>query len=378
MHKTNLTYLLIVIVFTTQIRAQKNPDFQGQAMAFGNYSPDFNNNILIGGRYIPQLNYTISIDSAKKTDFEASANLFGAVSIFPPDSSDFDGNINPYRIWARFTGNQFEIRLGLQKIDFGSATLLRPLQWFNQIDPRDPLALTNGVYGALGRYYFLNNANIWLWILYGNEKTRGSDALTTYTKNPEFGGRVQYPVPKGEIAASYHHRTADSLGIKPPVSYGQIPEDRFALDGKWDVKIGLWFEASYIHKSRNIGLLTNQTLLNLGADYTFGLGNGLNVIAEHLLMGYGSQSFGFTGRSNISAATLAYPMGLFDNLSSVLYYSWDTEAFSVFVNYQHQFKNITGYIMAYYNPGSQQGIRENELFNQVSGPGIRLMLVYNH
>merc|ERR1712127_1137306 len=104
--------------------------------------------------------------------------------------------------------NQFELRVGLQKIDFGSASLLRPIQWFNQIDPRDPLQLTNGVYGVLGRYYFLNNANIWLWTLYGNEKTRGFDALETNKKVPEFGGRIQYPTKKGEIALSYHHRSA--------------------------------------------------------------------------------------------------------------------------------------------------------------------------
>ena len=34
---------------------------------------------------------------------------------------------------------------------------------------------TNGVNALLGRYYFNNNANIWLWGLYGNEDPRGFD-----------------------------------------------------------------------------------------------------------------------------------------------------------------------------------------------------------
>ena len=35
--------------------------------------------------------------------------------------------------------------------------------------------------------------------------------------------------------------------------------------------------------------------------------------------------------------------------------------------------------MAFYNPDTpQQGIQQNELVNQFAGPGIRLMLVYNH
>ena len=68
----------------------------------------------------------------------------------------------------RYSSDQFELRLGLQKINFGSASMLRPLMWFDQMDPRDPLHLTDGVWGLLARYYFLNNANIWLWGLYGN------------------------------------------------------------------------------------------------------------------------------------------------------------------------------------------------------------------
>ena len=94
--------------------------------------------------------------------------MYGSVLYHPFDSSQVDAAIKAYRLWGRYTGHQFEVRVGLQKIDFGSAMMLRPLQWFDEMDPRDPLNFTTGVYGALGRYYFLNNANIWGWILYGN------------------------------------------------------------------------------------------------------------------------------------------------------------------------------------------------------------------
>jgi len=56
-------------------------------------------------------------------------------------------------MWIRLSTKQFELRAGLQKINFGSATLLRPLMWFDKIDPRDPLQLTDGVYALLARYY---------------------------------------------------------------------------------------------------------------------------------------------------------------------------------------------------------------------------------
>jgi hypothetical protein len=241
------------------------------------------------------------------------------------------------------------------------------------------LGLTNGVYGILGRYYFLNNANIWVWGLYDNEKTRGFDAVKTYKKDPEFGGRVQYPVPKGELGLSFHHRTADSEGILGVPAFEKIPENRIALDGKWDVEIGLWFEASYIHKTENVGILTDQTLLNLGADYTFGIGNGLNVVAEHLIIAYDEDAFQFANNTQLTAFNLSYPLGLFDNLNALVYQDWTSNNTTFFMNYEHQFKKLTGYVMAYYNPDTQQGIQQNELVNNsFAGPGFRLMLVYNH
>ena len=42
-----------------------------------------------------------------------------------------------------------------QKMNFGSAIILRCLTWFNSIDPRDPLQATDGKTGPLLRYYFL-------------------------------------------------------------------------------------------------------------------------------------------------------------------------------------------------------------------------------
>jgi len=369
---TGLTFFIIAMLCYKTTNAQNKPEFNGQVSAFGNYAPDNTYDGLLGGRYIPELQYNIGLDSTKNIDFEASANIYGTAIFDLFDESETDGDIDPYRIWGRYTGEQFEFRVGLQKIDFGSATILRPLQWFNQIDPRDPLQLTNGVYGALLRYYFLNNANIWVWGLYGNEKTRGFDALESYKDHPEFGGRVQSPLSKGEIALTYHHRTATNTAIE------QIPENKFAIDGKWDVEVGLWFEASHTNSTKNIGDLTNQTLINGGIDYTFGIGNGLNVVTEHLVSTFDEKAFEFSNNAHITAATLSYPLGFFDNLSAVTYYSWETEDFSFFLNFEHQFKHFTGYFMPYYNPEQQQGIAQNELIYTSSGPGLRLMLVYNH
>ena len=367
----------VMLLGVLSAKGQNTFNFDGQLSGVANWSPEADAWGLLNGRYLPELNYDWKLDTTHNWYFEASANIYGS-STFYNDSTILDGNVSPYRIWTRFSGRNYEVRLGLQKIDFGSATLLRPLQWFNQIDPRDPLQLTNGVNAVLGRYYFLNNANIWIWGLYGNEKTRGFYATKTYHKHPEFGGRFQYPVPKGELALSYHHRTADAHQIFNQNTFEKIPENRIGLDGKWDVEIGLWFEASYINKSKDVGLLTNQTLLNIGTDYTIGIGNGLNIVAEHLITSANNNNWENSTNAHITASTISYPLALYDNLSTVLYYNWPTNDFTFFLNYSHQFTKITAYAMAFYNPRNQEGVQQNELVNNFSGPGIRFMLVYNH
>lgn len=374
----NTITIILFILLAVSMMAQQKLDFDGQLSLVSSYSPQNDLDVFIGGRYIPQLSYKIPLDSIRFVDFEASANVFASSLFHPFDTSENRLGILPYRGWFRYSDKQFELRVGLQKIDFGSSTLLRPIQWFNQIDPRDPLQLTNGVYAVLGRYYFLNNANIWLWALYGNEKTRGFDVLESNWRIPEIGTRVQYPVPKGELALSYHYRTANSLQhiFLPP--YEKIPEHRIGIDGKWDLKVGLWTEAAYVRSSKKIGDLTNQTFINIGADYTFGVGSGLNIIAEHLILSYDEEAFAFRNTANLTAMTLAYPFTMYDRLSTIFYYNWSSKDVTFFLNYEHQFKRITTYVMLYHNPNTMQGIQQNDLVNNFSGAGLRVAVVFNH
>ncbi|MCK9453013.1 MAG: hypothetical protein M0Q90_15065 [Bacteroidales bacterium] len=377
-NKFSLPLFLLCCCFMLTAKAQHHFEFDGQASIYGSYSPDNTLNFFAGGRYLPELNYGYTFENSTTLDFEASANMYASVLFHPFDSAQTDGAIKAYRFWARYVGKQFELRAGLQKIDFGTATMLRPLQWFDEIDPRDPLKFTTGVYGLLGRYYFLNNANIWAWVLYGNENQRGFELLKNNSKIPEFGGRVQLPVSRGEIAATYHHRNAFSETAQGFPVFENIPENRFALDGKWDVEVGLWFEAVHINKSKDLGMLSNQSYLTLGIDYTFGVGNGLTVAIENMFSTFDQKAFEFKNTSNITATSLSYPVGFFDNISAMLYYSWSSEDFSFFLNYEHQFKKFSGYIMAFYNPENQAGFGSIRYENSFSGPGIRLMLVYTH
>ena len=352
---------------------------KGQLSAWSHYNPDNSLPVQLGGRYIPQVNYEWRLPDRHKLDFEASANIYGDSNWKQFDDPSYHGRIKPYRAWARYSTRQFEMRLGLQKINFGSASMLRPLMWFDRIDPRDPLQLTDGVWGLLGRYYFLNNANIWLWGLYGNDKTKGWELVKTRDGHPEFGGRVQVPIPSGEAAFTYHHRMTDSRGLEEMMlAFGRIPEHRIGIDARVDYVIGMWVEGAWVQKIRDLGPFTHQEIMNAGMDYTFGIGNGLSVTMEHLLAAYDEDAFSLENRTSFSALSLSYPVSLFDHLTAIVYRDWSNNNLYSFVNWQRQYNRITLHLMAYWNPDqynlpAQQG-REN-LF---AGRGFQIMFVFNH
>lgn len=372
----NRLLIIFLLVIGLGIKAQNTFNFDGQLSGVVNWSPEAESWGLLNGRYLPELNYDWEMNANNNWYFEASANMWGSV-YFYDDSVTTDGRVSPYRIWTRFSGKNYEVRLGLQKIDFGSAMILRPLQWFNEIDPRDPLAITDGVNALLGRYYFKNNANIWLWGLYANEDPRGFDYIGSNKNEPEFGGRFQHPVPKGELALSYHHRTADATNLIPIQDLENIPEDRIGLDGKWDIGIGLWFESAYIKKQNFFG---EEFLGTLGMDYTFPLGSGLNVVLEHLYIEYKQEDFGVNATYNTTAMSISYPIGFFDNLSFFTTYSWEANAPSFFLNYQHDYRLITAYFMAYYTPSTSLNVgnEDSDFVSNFTGPGLRVMLVFKH
>lgn len=354
-------------------------DFSGQLIGWTNYNPKSDLELSAGLRTLPQLNYKINFSDNTKLDFEASANILGNLNTHPFDSIKTDGKLKPYRLWARYSGEQFELRAGLQKINFGSSLLIRPLMWFDAVDPRDPLQLTDGVWGLLGRYYFLNNANIWLWGLYGNTEKRPWDIGETFKGMPEIGGRIQYPLPLGEIALSYHFR--DSKYIKSNLIGNdtlKIPEHRIGFDGKFDVGVGIWFEAVQISKTKNIGILTNQSLLNLGTDYTFDVGNGIYVVLEHLIVSYNEELGIFNNSINFTALSANYPIGINDNLNFITYYDWEHKDSYNFVNWQHTVEPFKLYLMGYWNPEKYYLPQQGESGAMFAGYGVQFMCVWNY
>lgn len=380
MKKNRLHIILyICLLIPTGLYSQDKLRLKGQLSEWMLYNAGNELQLYSGGRYLPQLNYDINLKNGNLIDFEASANLYGITGTLPFDTLYTNGDIKPYRMWARYSTNQFELRLGLQKINFGSASMLRPLMWFDQVDPRDPLGFTDGVWGLLARYYFLDNTNIWFWALYGNDNPRGWEPVGTNKNYPELGGRVQIPLSSGEAALTYNYRIADSREINEAIpSFKEISENKIGLDLKLDLLVGLWFEGSLTTKNKDLGIFTNQEIYNVGIDYTFGIGNGLYVVYEQLFSSYNEEIFGFENNTSFSLLSLSYPIGIFNNLSGILYYDWKSNKSYNFINWQFSFNKLSLHLMAFWNPEIYNIPTQQTDLNLMSGRGIQIMLVYNH
>jgi len=334
-----------------------------------------------GMRFIPEFSLNQKISGSFSLAAEVSLNAFGTARFKSGEEMETEGDIEPYRFWLRLGGERFEARLGLQKISFGSATLLRPLMWFDTLDPRDPLQLTDGVYGLLFRYYFLNNANLWAWAMYGNDSPKGWDSIATAKDTVEYGGRAQVPLWSGELALSYHRRQLDSLidAAPPALTSGErIRESRVGLDGKWDVGVGLWFEGTLTHQETDLLPRPWQRAASFGIDYTFDWGNGLSIIGEHLRLDSSGKAFASGDGRDFSALFLRYPASLFFELTAIFYYDWKEKEFYRFLSWQRTHDRWRFNLIAFWNPDTFRVFPTQPGANSFAGKGFQLMIAFNY
>jgi len=377
----SVVFLLTALGPADRPLAAQSLDLRGQASAWLSLTGVRPANLNFGLRYIPSFSASIAPGKDLTLDAEVSANAFLNGQAPGGRFSVTDREIKLYRGWVRFATPRFEARAGLQKINFGSASILRPLMWFDRIDPRDPLQVTDGVTGLLVRYYFPGNANVWAWGLTGNGEAKGWETSPTVRRSVEFGGRAQVPVLKGELAFSFHHRRADlGRGVLAGLAAGDptAPEDRFALDGKWDIGAGVWFEGVLIRQRTLLLAQPDVRQLNLGADYVFGLGNGLRVLAEHLIVRAAPGPWRRGVGTEFSAAMLSYPASLFDNLSGVFFYDWTNRDVYSFLSWQRTTDRWQLFLIGFWNPDQSRIYPSSSGRALFGGKGIQVMAVFNH
>jgi len=339
----------------------------GQISSWGTWTKSQDDwNFNSGIRYIPQINYNYLVG---ENDFLNTEILFNTYY-----KTDFFSNAYAfkfYRAILRYSSQQTEIQLGLQKIDFGPAQLLRPLMWFDRTDPRDPLKLTDGVYALRYRYSFLDNCMLWFWCLYGNKDTKGYEIFSTEKNIPEYGGRVQSPFLDGEIAATFHTRKVNG-GLL------DYRENRYAIDGRWDIGVGIWFESAWQKNISSLPISQWNGMTTVGSDYTIPEGNGIYLLAEHMITTF-SNSFWNTDKNfQISAMMATYSLDVLDKLTLQEYYDWKNKNLYQYFQLQRTYDNFIINIALFHYPQNCEILFLTNNNSILTGYGLQLMLVYNY
>jgi len=274
----------------------------------------------------------LDIDFYQTNGFEIFGQLSGKAEMtnllnVTEDENDIDADL--YRAWLRLGNHSTTLRLGLQQINFGSAQIYRPLQWFDYIDPLDNSEETEGVYAALFQKYFLNGANIWFWGILAEDKPKEKEFLISKDDNLEAGGRIQFPLSRGETAFSFHFRKAimpyePDTAVILPKDRNESNEYKFGFDTRLDFEFGLWAEYALSYYEKNDFVEnTLQSFGTLGIDYTFAWGNGLYALSEFSLIDSDWDIEGIQDFSrSLTSLMLDYPLNLLDRIIILNHYDW--------------------------------------------------------
>lgn len=373
--RTVLAHILLVSLSAAIPAAAADHDLRGEASAWARGWDSESASDLsytVGVRYIPMLTAVLGESDDRLVDLDVAANLFAAAQS-DETADDWDAEI--YRLKLRFSTPRTETRIGLQKITFGPAQLLRSMRWFDRIDPRDPQQLTEGVWSLLVRHTARDNASLLLWGIYPDGETKGLEIFPSEKGFPEGGGRYQRPLAGGEMALSFHTRNIEIVDLGGI----EFRENRFGLDGRWDVTVGLWFEAVMQQQRHDLIPYPWTRMLTVGADYTIGAGNGLYFVAEHLALQIAEEAFGREADDRqMTAWMMSYPIGILDTFSAIGMYSWDEGEYSQYVAYQRTWDDWTLNISVFHYPEISALRDLIGTGYAAGGTGGQVLVIFNH
>lgn len=360
---------LIILTLRASVCFADTITQKGQVSSWLTYG---NNTKQFGLLFIPEAQYTRVLNPQSNLDVNASISAYGFSFIDKLEEAQKNSKAKLYRGWARYSTHQFEARAGLQKISFGPAKILRSLMWFDKVDPRDPLQLTDGVNAALARYCFKNNANIWAWGLYGNKGLQGLETYETNKRRLEAGGRWQFPVPRGEAAFTYNNRYIDPAdwAKKMTATLTNGLETRYAFDANFDIDIGAWIEAVAEKSQINPGYSFWNQYLTIGADYTLDISNGVHILAEHFTKATGMSYYGQTNRAQYSAFMTDFNVNTLDSFKGIIYYDWIAKKAYPFAALARTYDNWQINLSIFNSSISTTG--------EYLGKGAQIVVIYNY
>ena len=339
-------YFLYIVCFPTIIFSNLNHNGQ----IWIDYNDSKNYESLVG--YIPEFNF-------KYQDFDFMYS--NKIIIRNLDSNYYNQD---YRYWGRYHNEFIDIRVGLQKISFGSAFILRNLNWFDSIDFRNSTNQTIGQKSFSIKYFSTNNFDLNFWLIPDDD-----DELS-------YGSRLAFSNKFGNYGfvffkdnTNYNHSI---INIPQIVQAGNIfsenliefkQNERLGFDYRYDGYFGLWLESSYINFIKN-QIIDDMFFRTIGIDYTLNTWNGIYLMFESMYYKFDSIDNSIL-EDNISSLMIQYPIGILYDLSLVRLFDNQSD------NY-YDFIRLTT-IYDYFTVNYSYSINPEEY-----GNNFQMMIVYNY
>ena len=317
--------------------------------------------------YIPTLSLLRDIDKNSFMDLEWGYRL---ERMYSGDSLIYNAE-KPYRLWARYSGERVEARIGLQKVSFGPAMILRTLAWFDTIDPKDPTGQTDGVESFRLRVFPTNSLAIWGWTMNSEQDTLS------------YGGRAEVSNGLGEWGLTYHWdpSKAPQLVGQFPVLIGG-PHQRAAIDYRFDGYLGFWFEgAAFFGEDQHNVIMDRYLLLTLGADHTIPIGPGLLIMSETMRIQGWSSNDTDNSEQTYTAFMASLPINMLNQLMLITQVDWDNERIYNYLRWSITFDHLSFNFLLSINPKRDEyNISQEYLPKTVAGfgTGLQFMLIFNH
>ena len=372
-------YSMGLLIFPSIIYSQQW-DLRGQLTSSINLFKDpIAKNTEIDQRvgYIPTLSIYPEYKYLSRIDFEAAFNIQASFDgFFGTGENGIDNNNDIHRLWGRYNSDNIELRYGIQKIAFGPGLILRPLRWFDSLDPKDPTGQTDGVTALRLKYFGGHGVTYWGWYIHPENRELSSR-----------GGRIEFQIlGLGDLGVSYHHRPAysdNNIPLRSGIAlvYPTSSEDRYSLDFRADVVVGIWSEILIAKSSQNKFVVPfDRNTFMIGGDYTFPIGNGIYFLMEHMIDEVKPKAILNDMQTKFSAIMVNYPIGVFDNITLITEYDWEDKRQFNFVKYSRIYDNYDFNLIIAFNPERDEfSDEELELSGLAQfGNNIQLMIIFNH
>ncbi len=298
-----------------------------------------------GVKLLPEFSSQWKLSKILELQSETALYLTAGADI--SDSTETFQDINLYRAWLRFGSAQTGLRIGKQKISFGSARILRPLQWFDELDPLDKSEYTDGVWAMQFSHTRLNNSSLSIWV-------KANPFSYRLSEEHDYGGRVQIVNPAGETAVS----------VDAKRSLAERNSYKLGFDHRWDGIFGAWIEAGVSRQGLKENSVKYSTAITLGADYTLPVGSGLALCLENELLHEGTAEPEMLHYSNDLVAVLAsYPLGILDSITLLTIYEAGHNTNSGQLVWRRAYDKLSWDLGLEFDSGFSKGMFRNPTFS---------------